>query len=259
MQIENKVKARISFLIFFVTCFLPDSSSQKKDFEVPDYDGEKMYYVARIGFINVGKGTISFMSDSLECGSFIKGETKSSGFARIIHRVHYIFECCMEPNTGLPNKSTRYISEGNHHSYNQVTFDRHTRSDSCIVNSDITGIMVTRKNIYDIVTGYYHFRKNFLKQDMIIGQEVVIKTFFADEEFDLRIRYAGKETITTRFGKMKCLKFNPITEVGRYFATENDMSVWITDDELLIPVRIQFNLTVGNLRGDLVRYEAPKQ
>ena len=83
---------------------------------------------------------------------------------------------------------------------------------------------------------------------------IEIPTYFCDELFPLRIRYVGKETIKTKLGKINCYKFNPVTEIGRLFKTEEDMSVWFTRDDNFLPVKIRFDIFVGSVQVDMINY-----
>ena len=56
-------------------------------------------------------------------------------------------------------------------------------------------------------------------------------TWFTDELYPIRLRYMGMEEVKTRSGKIKCYKFNPVTEVGRLFKTKEDVSFWFSADK----------------------------
>ena len=56
---------------------------------------------------------------------------------------------------------------------------------------------------------------------------------------------------------LQCLKYIPSTVAGNFFKNEDDMTVWFTDDATHIPVRLQLNLIVGSVNGDLVEYQKP--
>jgi hypothetical protein len=56
-------------------------------------------------------------------------------------------------------------------------------------------------------------------------------------------------------GKIKCYKFNPVTEVGRLFKTEEDVSFWFSADKNLLPVKIRFDIFVGAFMVELSSYE----
>lgn len=221
--------------------------------DIPDYHGEEMFYNLRISLFNIGKASISFNNTS-DCNSYIRAEAKSTGISKLFVTIHYLYDCCMNSSTGLPEKITRSLLENDYFEYNEVIFDHHSRKDSTILYSQLSGRKTVPKNILDILTGFYYFRKSYLKQCARDKKDVVIKTYFTDELWDLRIRYAGRETINTMFGEVRCIKFKPVTIIGRFFRHDDDMTIWITDDKYNIPVRIHLNMKIGTIKGDLVGY-----
>lgn len=86
------------------------------------------------------------------------------------------------------------------------------------------------------------------------GELIIFQTYFGDELFALKIRYRGKDVVKTGLGKILCYRFAPVTEVGRAFATEDDMTIWISNDENHIPIRVKMNLRVGSIKCDLIEY-----
>jgi hypothetical protein len=73
--------------------------------------------------------------------------------------------------------------------------------------------------------------------------------------YPIRMKYIGLEEIRTRAGKIKCYKFNPVTETGRLFKTEEDVSFWFSADKNFLPVKIRFDIFVGAFMVDMVSYE----
>jgi hypothetical protein len=224
---------------------------------VPDYSGEIISYNLKYGFFNIGSASISCLTDTTRLTRIIKAEAKSSRWMKIFRDLNYRFECCMDPATGLPNSAIRSLRDGRYNLYNEVIFNRYSRPDSTIVLSQMSGEHIVSKNIYDILTGFFHFRKNFLQASVLTGEEVVINTFFTDELWDLRIRYAGDEIIMTDHGEMACYKFNPVTVIGRFFHNDDDMTVWFTKEEIPIPIKIDLNLRIGSIHGELSEYQRP--
>jgi hypothetical protein len=68
------------------------------------------------------------------------------------------------------------------------------------------------------------------------------------------IRYLGKETIKTRYGKFNTLKIKPLLLKGSIFEGGENMTVWVTDDPNHIPVRVESPLVVGNIKIDMMSY-----
>ena len=250
---------RIITLFSILIVSILDVSTQDNSFEVPDYSGESIHYRLKYGIFNIGFASISCLEDSSGSICYIKAEAKSSGWVKIFKKLDYRYESCMDLTTGLPNSAIRSLRDGRYNLYNEVIFDRYSRIDSTIALSQMSGKHTVSKNIYDILTGFYHFRQNFLEESTIDREDVVINTFFTDDLWDLRIRYTGEETIKTSAGEFECFKFSPITVIGRYFRNDDDMSVWFTKDEISFPVKIRLNLKIGSISTELLEYQKPTQ
>jgi hypothetical protein len=221
--------------------------------------GEKVDYVIHYGAINGGVATLEIKRDSstgkeLWHSSMI---AMTTGLADAFFRVKDIYEVYMDPQTELPLTSIRNISEGRYKKYNVVTFDHNSRPDSAVLSSDLTGIHITQHGIHDILSCFYWFRNHILPGIDTIkkGDLITIMTWFTDELYPIRMRFMGTEEIKTRAGRIRCHKFNPVTETGRLFKTEEDVSFWFSADKNFLPVKIRFNIFVGAFLVELTNYE----
>jgi hypothetical protein len=256
MKLKIHIFCFLVILIFVIPCNaqiseMPDS---------PYQPGENLQYVISYGFITGGKASIILEKDTLLSDSvyhFVV-TARTTGIADLLYRVHDTYESYVNPDTDLPLKAIRNIREGNYRKYNEVVFDHVSHPDSSIVHSQSSGIHIVPKNIHDIISGFYYFRKYFRDYKFKKGELIQIQTYFTDELWPLRIRYAGNETLRTKMGKVNCVKFNPVTEVGRVFMTEEDMSVWFSKDNNFLPVKIRFEMRIGAVKIDLVEYEKIK-
>jgi hypothetical protein len=246
-------KVIIQFLIFSIL----NGAPLHKPSPVPDFAGEFIHYNLKYGIFKIGVASISCFEDQTGCGEIIRAEAQSTGLMKIFRDLDYRFECCMDPNTGLPVSAIMDLRDGNITSYCKTQFDHYSRKDSTIVYSQKTGEHIVLKNIHDILTGFYCFRKDFYAESMTNGLPVVIPTFIADMIWDLRIKYTGGETINTLYGQLPCQKFNSSTVVGDFFRNDDDMTIWFTEDEIPIPIRIQLNLKLGSVKGELEEYQKP--
>jgi len=249
-------------ILIFIYCCGANKLIHAQDGDIPDYIGEKLEYSIFYSFIRAGTATMSFQEDSLSGNYYIKMDSRTVGIANTLYRIRDIYECTMDPLTGYPLKAIRNIREGRYRAYNEVEYDHHIREDSTVVNSQKSGVVVVPKEIYDILSAFYLLRKKCISGSLQKGDTIFIKAYFTDEVFDLNIRYIGKENIKTEFGKIKCHKFNPVTEVGRAFETEDDMSIWFTNDLNFLPVKVRLELRIGSVRVELVdfsglKYESP--
>jgi hypothetical protein len=221
--------------------------------------GEKVTYTIQYGFITAGSGTLELKSDTFN-GKEVwhsKLAARTTGMAEAIFKVLDIYESFIDPDTELPVKSIRNIHEGRYRRYNVVLFDHKSRADSSILTSDLTGKHIAPPRIHDVLSCFYYFRNHILPVDSNLreGELTTIMTWFCDELYPIRLRYKGIEEVKTRLGKIKCYKFNPVTETGRLFKTEEDISFWFSADKNFLPVKIRFDIFVGAFTCEIVNYE----
>lgn len=224
--------------------------------------GEKINYEIHYGLIQGGVASLELKADTFRgkkvYHSILIGKT--TGIVDAIFKVLDIYESYIEPESEMCVFSIRNIREGRYRRYNEVIFDHYTRPDSTILTSDLTGVHIAEKGIHDILSCFYYARNNKLPdyENFKKGDMITINTWFTDELYPIRLRYQGVEEIRTKVGRLKCLKFNPVTEVGRLFKTEDDVSFWFTADKNFLPVKIRFDIFVGGFVAEISSYEGLK-
>jgi hypothetical protein len=232
--------------------------SQKTDLEIPYYPNETADFSLKYGIFKVGEAHLEFSYNKKCSGAYILAYAKSSGLFKLISNVHYRYECCMDTATGLPITDSRILMEDNYVDISTVYYDHLSLKDSSLMYSKKTDTIIGPKNIYDLLSGFYHYRVNYLEDNMPPHHSITITTFFIDEIWDLTIRYCGKDTISTIFGNTECLIVKPITIIGHFFRTSDAMSIWITNDGKYIPVKFSINLRIGSLHGNITDYKKPQ-
>ena len=215
--------------------------------------GETITYQIKYGFIVGGITTLS-LSDTLYKNksafhAVAIGET--TGMAEKLYGVKDIYESWFDKETNLPYKQIRNIKEGHYKNYNVVTYNRLNNT----VNSNLSGVHEVPKKILDLSSTFYYIRRiDFSKVNE--GDVISVNMYFADEIFPFRLRYMGKETVRTKFGKISCIKISPIVEVGRMFKSPDDLTIWFTDDENRLPVMVKMDIRiVGAVFLKLIKYE----
>ena len=76
--------------------------------------------------------------------------------------------------------------------------------------------------------------------------------FLDNEVFNMYIRYLGKETVKTKYGKFRAIKFKPLLIKGTIFEGGEKMTVWVSDDNNHVPLRIESPITVGSVKIDMM-------
>ena len=245
------LKLFTSITLVFVSFLIGLSQSP---LEIPDYYGEKIGYDLKVGIFHVGEVDIAFRGDSSNCGAYLIADARSTGLVSFIKDVHYIFDACVDTTTGYASQSSRYVKEGSSTRLDEIFYDRTSREDSTIVTTSDLDTLVILRDAADIIVAFFQFRKNYINSNSELDSIDTIHTFFVEKEWDLNIKYAGKEKIETKFGSVNCYKFLPETEIGEFFKTTEDMTMWVTDNRHLIPVRIEVKLRVGSFTAVINSY-----
>lgn len=106
----------------------------------------------------------------------------------------------------------------------------------------------------DVAAAIYYMR-TFDYRNKPEGYKFPMDIYIDNQLHHLSVTYAGKETIQTDLGKVACVKLKPQLVVDRVFKDQDAMTVWVSDDENHIPIRIQTDIYVGSLKVDITSYK----
>lgn len=224
--------------------------------EPPFEAGEKLHYRIRYGFINCANGTLTVEeSDRTFKGGeayHLKADGKTVSAVALIMKVRNTYNSYISAETLQPFLYTESVREGSYKRDSYVRFDRENN----VVNTN-KGAFDIRHNTLDVLSAFYYARALDVS-DMEVGDTFELRYFIDDEEYPMVIKYLGKETIKTDFGRLECLKFTPSLIAGRIFRDDSDMFLWITNDANRIPVKAKVEILIGSLTLDLTGHEGLK-
>ena len=109
-----------------------------------------------------------------------------------------------------------------------------------------------------MVSAFYYLRNNYNTETIKVGDIVSLNMFFDDENYNFRLKFLGRETIDTKFGKVKTLMFRPYVMAGRVFKEEESLTLWVSADNNKIPLKIKADLRVGSLQANLEAFKGLK-
>tara|TARA_B100000614_G_scaffold182008_1_gene162727 strand:+ start:458 stop:1276 length:819 start_codon:yes stop_codon:yes gene_type:complete len=218
--------------------------------------GEFLQYDVSYGFFDAAKATLEVAPSSKKINGrntmHIVGKGKSTGALRWFFKIDDHYETYIDEEAVLPWKFIRHVREGSYKLDRNIDFDQYCNQ-ATVFQKDTKNYTIN-PNTQDLLSAFYYARTLDL-QNAEINQEFVINTFFDREMYPLKIKFIGKEKVKTKLGDFNCLKFRPMVEKGRVFKEEEDLTLWISDDNNKVPVRLKANLLVGSIKMDLVEYK----
>lgn len=214
--------------------------------------GEVLEYRVHYGFVDAGEARLEVKPDIRPISSrncyHIVGTGNTKGAFDWFFRVRDRYETYLDADAIMPWVFIRRVDEGGYIINQDVTFNHFKKT----ATSNKLTIPVP-EYVQDLVSAFYYARTlDFRNAEP--GKTFAINAYLDDEVFSMNIKYIGKEKVSTRFGVFNCIKFRPMLLEGRVFREEEDMTIWISDDENKIVIRAEANILVGSIQMDLKGY-----
>ena len=87
------------------------------------------------------------------------------------------------------------------------------------------------------------------------GDKVHLENFYKDKVYPLDVVFLGKERVSVSAGTFDCIILEPKVREGGLFKSEGSIIVWLTDDELKVPVKVKTKVLIGSIDAELTGYE----
>lgn len=247
---------KIILLFIFITTVSFDSPKEDA-FNVGEWFKFRIHY----GIVNAGYATLEVKDAVLNNKKVfhVVGRGYTTGVSKFFFKVEDLYESYIDKLTGNPYQYVRKIDEGGYTKNQEGFFNQ---AENKILVKDYKHktekTLVIPKNTQDILSSFYYLR-NYPNIDKIKpGEFVAIDMFFDDETTKFRLKYIGREDITTKFGVVPTMVFRPLVQSGRVFNEEESLTIWISDDDNKLPVRIKASLVVGSIKADLESFKGLK-
>jgi hypothetical protein len=215
--------------------------------------GEVLKFRLHYGIIDAGTATLEVKNEEKKFGDrsayHIVGTGETKGAFDWFFKVRDRYETYIDEKAIAPWVFIRRVDEGGYKINQNYVFNHYKKS----VNADGKNFEIPQY-AQDMLSSFYYARcLDFSNAKP--GQIFSMESFMDNEVYPVKIRYIGREIITTSLGTFRCIKFRPVVQTGRVFKKEEDLNVWITDDKNHIPVRAQAEILVGSIKMDLLEYK----
>ena len=238
--------------------------------ELAFHAGERMDFILhyRWGSINTDVGTATVTLDSLDFNGeeafmcHVSGRT--SRFFDIFFKVREEFSSWFTRDGLRPLKFSRETYEGTYEARNTYLY-RWDAAEPCIA-ADVYTSSIGQKSMelpltpctYDLPALFF-FARNMDIENVDAGKRYPMTFAIDDEVYNVYFILYGKETIKVKgLGTVNTIKFAAKLLEGEVFKGEEDMMIWISDDENRLPVYFEAPLRVGLAAGRMSGYDGLK-
>lgn len=251
----------IRLLLIFVLMFISALAFGQQEFhEVAQEEkafkaGEKLTYKLSYDlFFNMGVGELVMEVDEevkkqLSAPAYLlKATGRSYSFYDRFFKVRDYYYSYVDTASLLPLVFLRYVNEGGYSKDEKLVFNQKKQT----VTSNDTRYALEGPTL-DVLSALYLARQLPL-QGARPGQEFYTDVFLDDSLYTVGVEFIGREWVKTKAGTFKCLKLKPILIVDRIFDSEEDMTLWVTDDQNRIAVKVESGISVGSVVASLEEY-----
>ena len=232
--------------LFFVCSLLLLFASQSIYSQMAfNFDGERLKYRAKYGFIKGGEVVITSKKikyNQEDCYD-VKIDMYAIGLVDDIFHFHDIFSSIFSVSTLKPYKFIRDAHEGKYEQYEVVTYYND------YIESTVTGKVETKGRYYDLVSSIFALRCynwSTLKTNDILSFPI----YFDEKIVNTKVKYLGKKKLKMNGKTYNCQKFQPIFDGVKMFSKKG-VQVYFTDDYNRKPVLIQVNFKVGSFKVEI--------
>ncbi len=236
-----------------------DSTSTDPEFRTLENNaftvGEKLTFDVKYGFVTAGVATMQVPQMRRISGReayHVTFEVNSVPSFDWIYKVRDRYETYIDAKGLFPWRFEQHIREGGYSRDFSAFFDQ--RKGKAKTSE---GEYEIPKYVNDIVSAFY-LARTFDYSNLKKNDRIHLKNFYKDKVYDLDVRYLGKETIDVTAGTFKCIVVEPLVQEGGLFKSEGSIVVWLTDDELKLPVKVKTKVVIGSIDAELTAYEGLK-
>lgn len=252
-------KAALLIIFIFTTSFSLQTNqpTKEKAFDIGEWFQFRIHY----GLVNAGYAELE-IKEAVRNNKKVfhaKGKGYTTGMTKLFFKVEDDYQSYFDKETGNPYQFVRKINEGGYTKNQEGFFNQ---NDNTVLVKDYKKntekTLTVPENVQDMLSAFYYLRNHPTIDKLKIGESVVIDMFFDDETTKFKLKYIGQEDLKTKFGTIPTMIFRPYVQAGRVFKEQESLTVWISDDDNKLPIRIKASLVVGSLKADLEKFKGLK-
>lgn len=242
-------------MILIILLISTKTSAQKSEFRVIENKafkvGEVLTFDVKYGFVTAGVAEFSIPKITKLAGREtynVVFKVNSVPAFDPFYKVRDRYETYIDVEGIFPWRFEQHIREGGYSRDFSAFFDqRKGKAKTSEGQYDIP------KYVNDIVSAFY-LARTFDYSNLKKGDKIHLHNFYKDKVYPLDVVFHGREQVTVAAGTFDCIILEPLAKEGGLFKSEGTMLLWVTDDQIKMPVKVKTKVIIGSIDAELTKY-----
>jgi hypothetical protein len=215
---------------------------------VPFGEGEYLLFAIQYGLIYAGDATLEVRSDAELNGRtayHLVSTARTNKTFDVVYKVRDRHESFMDKEFLYSLRFEKHIREGKFRRDKEIDFDQ--ANHLAIYPDRQVGIP---PNTQDFISALYYVRTFPLEP----GQAVWMANHSDGKNYPIFVKALRRERIEVQAGEFDCLVIEPVLETSAIFESTGKLTIWLTDDNVRMPVLMRSKVVVGSFEAVLKEY-----
>ncbi len=213
--------------------------------------GERLVFDVNYGFITAGEATMAVTGyDSIAGRRCYRIEFSVNSLPSFswIYRVEDRYLTFIDAEAIVPWRFEQHIREGNYRRDFVAEFNQYRH-----IARTSGGEYKIPPYVHDIMSAFYYARTMDYSQSKP-GDVYTLYNFYKDTSHELGVKFLGRQELEVEAGTFQTIVVEPMVKEGGLFKSEGRIVIWLSDDGVKIPVRVNTKVIIGSIDTELREY-----
>lgn len=194
-------------------------------------------------WVHAGKATLELLPMDDPALWKIRSLAWCNKFFQAIYPVRDTVFSVIDKRGIYPLRFEKRLHEGNYNARISAEYDQRRNT---IFTQDTS--FAIEPFTHDVLSAFYYIRTRPLK----VGDTFELAAVSGKKKYSLKVFCHGRETVKVPAGTFETLIVEPVLKDDGLFKAKGKLTIWVTDDERRMPVRMQSKIPVGSIKAELI-------
>jgi len=212
--------------------------------------GERLEFSVGYGVIKAGTAVMEIPDiaklDGRKCYHIVS-TARSNKFFSVFFKVDDRVESFMDIYGLYSLRYDKHLREGKFRTDVSMVFDQ---ANNLAIYDAGKDTFEVAEYVQDVLSAFYFVRT----QELTVGRSIFVDNHTDRKNYPLEVKVLRKERIKVEAGEIDCLVVKPILQTPGIFEQKGSLTVWLTDDEVKMPVLMKSKVVIGSISTELINY-----